>query len=95
MTNNVTAFDQWIRDGFVQMNTELEELYFAQEDRADVAPTGQSIKDQLVAEGRSYVVDLLQEGNTDEGFAVAIILCFGGGSRSGRWPSRTILRVVK
>ena len=68
MTNNVTAFDQWIRDGFVQMNTELEELYFAQEDRADVAPTGQSIKDQLVAEGRSFVVDLLQEGNTDEGF---------------------------
>ncbi len=68
MTNNVTAFDQWIRDGFVQMNTELEELYFAQEDRADVAPTGQSIKDQLVAEGRSHVVDLLQEGNTDEGF---------------------------
>ena len=32
MSNNAEAFEHWIRTAFVQMNTELEELYFAQED---------------------------------------------------------------
>ena len=35
MSNNAEAFEHWIRTAFVQMNTELEELYFAQRtDRA-------------------------------------------------------------
>lgn len=62
------AFDHWIRTAFVQMNTELEELYFAREDRADVLGVGSGIKRQLCDEGRSHVVALLGEGNTGDGF---------------------------
>jgi hypothetical protein len=62
------AFDHWIRSSFVEMNTELEELYFAREDRADVTGVGDSIKRQLCDEGRAHVVALLEEGNTGDGF---------------------------
>ena len=34
MTSRAEAFEQWIRTSFVEMNTELEELYFAQSDRS-------------------------------------------------------------
>ncbi|MBT8077265.1 MAG: DUF1864 family protein [Gammaproteobacteria bacterium] len=68
MTAKVKAFDEWIRGSFVEMNTKLEELYFTQEDRADVSGSGQTIKDSLVADGRRYIAALLEEGNTDEGF---------------------------
>ncbi len=68
MTENTDAFDTWIRSGFVAMNTELEELYFAQDYKAGVEGVGTDIKDGLVAEGRDYIVALLREGNTDEGF---------------------------
>lgn len=64
----VEAFDGWIRSAFVAMNTELEELYFAQDDRANVEGVGDAIKAQLRDEGRAYVVDLLAEGNTGDGF---------------------------
>ncbi len=67
-TKNVDAFDRWIRGSFVEMNTELEELYFAREERHLVDGVGDSIKDTLVAEGKVYIIDLLSEGNTDEGF---------------------------
>ena len=36
MSNLSDAFDRWIRGSFVEINTELENLYFAQDDRADV-----------------------------------------------------------
>lgn len=62
------AFDHWIRTAFVQMNTELEELYYAQADRADVAGVGEAVKRALCDEGRAHVVALLQEGNTGDGF---------------------------
>lgn len=68
MSKNAEAFDRWIRSSFVEMNTELEELYFAQPDRADVAGVGDSIKAAIEAEGRGHVKALLIEGNTDEGF---------------------------
>ena len=68
ITTNVAAFDKWIRSSFREANTELEEIYFAQKNRAAVQSVGDSIKKQLVEEGRSYIVDLLAEGNTDEGF---------------------------
>lgn len=68
MTHNVERFDGWIRAGFAEMNTELEEIYFAQEDRQAVAGIGDNIKETLVQEGRSYILPLLKEGNTDEGF---------------------------
>ena len=68
MTSNTDAFDQWIRDAFVELNTELEEIYFAQDDRAAVGEAGADIRDKLVEEGRGFIAALLEEGNTDEGF---------------------------
>jgi hypothetical protein len=71
MTRNSDRFDHWVRGTFVQLNTRLEELYFAQADRAAVAGVGPGLKRQLVEEGRGFIVDLLAEGNTDEGFESA------------------------
>lgn len=68
MSKNVELFDSWLRTSFVEVNTELEEIYFAQEDRQAVSGVGNSIKDNLVKEGNSHIVPLLKEGNTDEGF---------------------------
>ncbi len=68
ITSNVAAFDHWIRSSFVELNTELEGIYWEQENRADVSASGENIKQRLLDEGRSYIVDLLIEGNTDEGF---------------------------
>jgi hypothetical protein len=68
MSNNAEAFEHWIRTSFVQMNTELEELYFAQDDRSRVMGVGDGIKHALRDEGHSYVSALRAEGNTGEGF---------------------------
>lgn len=68
MSSASTAFDGWIRGGFVEMNTALEELYFARADRADVAGVGDAIKARLRDEGHVHVVALWQEGNTGDGF---------------------------
>ena len=68
MTSNTSAFDQWIRGEFVELNTELEDTYFAQADKAAVESVGDDVKQVLVDTGRKYVVSLLAEGNTDEGF---------------------------
>ena len=57
---------QWIRSDFRQMNTELEELYF--DNLHLTESSGQEIKKRLVDEGRDLIADLLNEGNTDEGF---------------------------
>jgi hypothetical protein len=66
--SNAANFDRWIRTAFVAMNTELEELYFAREDRADVIGVGDAIKAQLRDEGLVHVKALLAEGNTGDGF---------------------------
>jgi hypothetical protein len=71
MTNNVESFEHWIRTSFVQMNTELENLYFAAHDRAQVIGIGDPIKAALRDEGRGFVVELLAEGNTGDGFDIA------------------------
>jgi hypothetical protein len=71
MTNNVEAFEHWIRTSFVQMNTELENLYFVTSDRACVEGIGDSIKAVLRDEGHGYIVELLAEGNTGDGFDIA------------------------
>lgn len=68
MSRNVEAFDAWIRSTFVELNTALEELYFAQGDRANVDGVGDELKAQILEEGRGYVRALADEGNTDEGF---------------------------
>ena len=62
------AFDRWMRSAFVEMNTALEELYFAQEDRTRIVDTGDSLKAVLRDEGHVHVVALLKEGNTGDGF---------------------------
>jgi hypothetical protein len=61
-------FDRWIRTDFVSMNTELEELYFARRDRADVSGIGDPVKTRLHDEGLVHVKKLLAEGNTGDGF---------------------------
>jgi len=68
ITSNVATFDHWIRTSFVEMNTELEEVYWAQENRADITAGGDNVKQQLLEEGRGHIIPLLEEGNTDEGF---------------------------
>ena len=68
MSRRAEAFEQWIRTSFVQMNTELENLYFANENRAQVLGCGDPIKARLRDEGHTHVVALLAEGNTGEGF---------------------------
>lgn len=65
------AFDRWIRGSFMEINTELENLYFAQEDRADVSRGGENLKYRLRDEGRTHVVALLAEGDTGDGFETA------------------------
>jgi hypothetical protein len=71
MSTHSDAFDRWIRGSFVHINTELENLYFAQDDRADVIGSGDHLKAQLRDEGHVHVVALLAEGDTGDGFATA------------------------
>ena len=68
MSRNVEAYDAWIRSTFVELNTALEEAYFAQGDRANVDGVGDDLKTQILEEGRVFVRALADEGNTDEGF---------------------------
>ena len=68
MTRNVERLDQWIRGDFVTLNSALEELYFASGNPEEVEGVGDDIKEQLVEDGKAFIVDLLKEGNTDEGF---------------------------
>ena len=68
MSTLADAFDRWIRGTFVELNTELENLYFAQSDHANVEGVGDQIKARLRDEGHGYVVGLWREGNTGEGF---------------------------
>ncbi len=68
MTSRAEKFDHWIRTDFVRLNTQLEELYFVRTDRADVIGVGSELKTQLREQGHAYVIDLLEEGNTGDGF---------------------------
>jgi hypothetical protein len=68
VTVHSQAFDQWIRTRFCDLNTELEHLYWQQNDKANVDNVGGELKQQLESEGRSLILPLLDEGNTDNGF---------------------------
>ncbi|MEP1447032.1 MAG: monodechloroaminopyrrolnitrin synthase PrnB family protein [Paraglaciecola sp.] len=68
LTPKTLAFDSWIRSEFVQLNDELEALYFQQQDKSNVAGVGDDIKQALERQGRDLIVELLAEGNTDQGF---------------------------
>jgi len=61
-------FERWIRTAFVELNTELENLYFVQADRAEVTGCGDALKATLRDEGHAHVAALLAEGNTGDGF---------------------------
>jgi hypothetical protein len=74
VTPKAREFDHWIRTRFRELNTALEELYFAQQERAAVEEPGSDLKQQLVDEGREHIVQLLAEGNTDEGYESAFDL---------------------
>jgi hypothetical protein len=71
MSARAEAFDRWIRGAFVAINTELEELYFRQDDRSRVEGVGDPLKARLRDEGHVHVIALLEEGNTGDGFASA------------------------
>jgi hypothetical protein len=71
MSNLSDTFDRWIRGPFTEINTELEDLYFAQDDRADVSRSGANLKARLREEGHVHVVALLAEGDTGDGFETA------------------------
>jgi len=68
VTANVENFDRWIRSSFIEINTELEQRYQQQDDKANVEGIGDTLKAQLEGEGRALISELLAEGNTDEGF---------------------------
>ena len=74
MTPNSQTFDHWIRNRFVELNTELEELYSNQPQRTNVDSIGDDLKRTLEDEGREIIKTLLSEGNTDEGFENAFDL---------------------
>ncbi len=67
-TPRVQAFDAWIRGRFIDLNTALEDLYADLPNRSAVAGVGDDLKAQLTEEGRALIADLVDEGNTDEGF---------------------------
>ncbi|WP_372762928.1 monodechloroaminopyrrolnitrin synthase PrnB family protein [Pseudoalteromonas sp.] len=68
MSTHSALFDDWIRTHFVELNSELEQLYCQQDDKANVDGIGEAIKQQLKNEGNALISNLLAEGNTDEGF---------------------------
>ncbi|WP_339725886.1 monodechloroaminopyrrolnitrin synthase PrnB family protein [uncultured Paraglaciecola sp.] len=74
LTPKTLAFDSWIRSDFVQLNDDLEALYFQQEDKSNVAGLGDDIKEALQRQGRELIIELLAEGNTDQGFDSAFDL---------------------
>jgi hypothetical protein len=74
VSSNSDRFDDWIRSEFIDINTELEDLYFAQADRAAIAPESAELRQALHDKGREYIVLLHAEGNTDEGFERAFDL---------------------
>jgi hypothetical protein len=59
------TFDRWIRGPFVEMNTELEGLYFDREDRHAIDSVGDSIKQTIMAEGHALITALLRGGVAD------------------------------
>lgn len=65
---NTKAFDHWLRTDFVQINNQLEDLYWQQQDKANVEGVGEQLKSQLTSQGNELIQALVLEGNTDEGF---------------------------
>lgn len=64
-------FDEWIRSAFVELNTDLEKLYSAQDDRANTNGIGEKQKSALIEGGHKHIIALWKEGNTNDGFESA------------------------
>ena len=61
MTPNSQTFDYWIRNRFVELNSELEALYSNQTERTNVESVGDDLKQALENEGREIIKTLLSE----------------------------------
>jgi len=68
MSEAAENFDRWIRSSFIEFNTALEEIYFANDDPAQVEGVGEGVKAALVNEGQDLIAPLVAEGNTDQRF---------------------------
>ncbi|MEM7539560.1 MAG: monodechloroaminopyrrolnitrin synthase PrnB family protein [Chloroflexota bacterium] len=66
MSDKLQAFDHWIRTEFAALNTDLEQCYFAQEDKANVEGVGIQKKNQLRDEGHAFIQSILDEDFTDQ-----------------------------
>ena len=71
MSVSSEKFDRWIRTSFIEINTELEELYFGQDDPARVDGVGDDLKATLFEDGQALVAPLAAEGNTEKQFDAA------------------------
>ncbi len=71
MSKAAENLDQWIRSTFIELNTALEETYFAQDDPAQIEGNGDDIKAELMQQGRDLIAPLVAEGNTEQRFESA------------------------
>lgn len=67
-TQKAKELDHWIRHGFKDLNTELENAYKKLDKLTEVSAVGSREKQKLVTQGGKLIAGLLAEGNTDEGF---------------------------
>jgi hypothetical protein len=65
-TSGVHRFDEWIRGRFRDLNTELEELYFARGPGGPIRDAGLAQKGALYQEGRELVSGLSARGDDEE-----------------------------
>ena len=62
MNSSYLAFDQWLRGRFPEINTELEEAYFAERQLLIKDNEAlESLKQSLVSEGRELIVNILKD----------------------------------
>ena len=60
MSSYTAKFDNWIRSEFVALNSQLEELYWQQADKANVEGVGDSLKLALKEQGNALISDFLR-----------------------------------
>jgi Monodechloroaminopyrrolnitrin synthase PrnB len=63
MSVSINTFDEWIRSRFLQINTELEEHYFAQETLLVDDELTKPIKQSLLEEGNALIADILNNAD--------------------------------
>lgn len=67
------AFAAWVRNRFVEINTNLEDRYWNQSDRNSVN-LGADLKAELLAQGERHISDLapsdIEDGSFEDRFAL-------------------------